>query len=165
MTQVAPGGAGPRIVISLHFPAQPGAVRSALLQVDAALQGDKVGDDLRHRTQIALAEACNNIVEHAYRDTDRADGMITLDIARDIGGLQITLRDKGGPMPLGELPGGTFPLLDADDPMLWPEGGFGWPILRSMTRAISLSRRNGQNILRFRLPAVEISGQQGQIAT
>ena len=55
-------------------------------------------------------------------------------------------------------------VLDLDDPLSLPEGGFGWPILRSMTRALSISRRNGQNILRFRLPAAEFPGAQGQNA-
>lgn len=155
---------GPRVLISLHFPAQNTAVRSALLQVDATLRTEGIDADLRNRTQIALAEACNNIVEHAYPDQRCDDPAITLDIASDRGGIQITLRDKGGPMPEGRLPGPDLPALDADDPLFLPEGGFGWPILRSMTRAISISRRNGQNILRFRLPTAEFPASKGQNA-
>lgn len=160
----ADGGVGPRALISLHFPAHDAAVRGALLRVDATLREEGIGDDLRDRTQIALAEACNNIVEHAYPYERCEDPAITLDIASDRGGIQITLRDKGGPMPDGRLPAPDFPPLDLDDPLLLPEGGFGWPILRSMTRALSISRRNGQNILRFRLPAIEMLGSQGQNA-
>lgn len=155
---------GPRSLISLYFPAQDTAVRAALLKVDAALQEEGIARDLRDRSQIALAEACNNIVEHAYPFAATDDPMITLDIAGDRGGLQITLRDRGGPMPDGQLPGNDLPLIDLEDPLSLPEGGFGWPLLRSMTRALSLSRRNGQNILRFRLPAVEYQVQARQNA-
>lgn len=157
-------GSGPRALISLHFPAQDASVRDALLRIDATLRAEGVDADLRDRTQIALAEACNNIVEHAYPYERCDDPAITVDIASDRGGIQITLRDKGGPMPDGRLPGPDLPLLDLDDPLLLPEGGFGWPILRSMTRALSISRRSGQNILRFRLPAAEHPGSKGQNA-
>ena len=155
---------GPRALISVYFPAQDAAVRAALLKVDSALREEGVDRDLRDRTQIALAEACNNIVEHAYPFGETDDPMITLDIAGDRGGLQITLRDRGGPMPDGQLPGPDLPPIDLEDPLTLPEGGFGWPLLRSMTRALSLSRRKGQNILRFRLPAVELQGPKGQNA-
>lgn len=139
-------------------------MRTALLRIDAGLQDKGIDRDLRHRAQIALAEACNNIVEHAYPFGPSGDALIVLDIARDRGGLQIALRDRGGAMPGGQMPGDDLPPLDLDDPLALPEGGFGWPILRRMTRAISLSRHNGQNILRFRLPAVEVSGRIGQNA-
>ncbi|MBF9045859.1 hypothetical protein LSUCC0031_01900 [Rhodobacterales bacterium LSUCC0031] len=155
---------GPRLLISLHFPAGPDGVRHALLTVDATLHAEGISDDLRDRTQIALAEACNNIVEHAYCDRQGDNPSITLDVASDRGGIQITLRDKGGPMPNGQLPGAVFPQIADDDPLLWPEGGFGWPILRSMARALSMSRCHGQNILRFRLPGVDDPLQSRQKA-
>jgi serine/threonine-protein kinase RsbW len=155
MIATARGAVGPRALISLHFAAQDVAVRAALLKIDAHLRSLGIDDDLRDRTQIALAEACNNIAEHAYAQDLSDDPSITLDIACDRGGIQVTLRDKGGPMPEGQLPGPDLPPLDLDDPNLLPEGGFGWPILRSMARALSLSRCNGQNILRFRLPATD----------
>jgi serine/threonine-protein kinase RsbW len=156
--------AGPRALISLCFPAQDHAVRHALLRIDTALQTKGVDRDLRHRAQIALAEACNNIVEHAYPFDTTGDALIVIDVAGDRGGLQIALRDRGGAMPGGQMPGDDLPSLDLNDPLALPEGGFGWPILRRMTRAISLSRDNGQNILRFRLPAIEVSGHTGQNA-
>jgi serine/threonine-protein kinase RsbW len=158
-------GGGQMRVISLFFPATGGAVRDALIAVDAALAAAKVESGLRERAQIALAEACNNIVEHAYATQDDArDPMITLDIAADLGGLQVILRDRGGPMPEGGLPGGELPDIDPDDPCGLPEGGWGWPLLRRMARSLSLSRRENQNILRFRLPLVETAGQTGRNA-
>ena len=85
-----------RRLVNLRFGATVDAVRDALLTVDATLAAAGAADDLRTRAQIALAEACNNIVEHAYQPPcDSADAVIVLDIAGDPGGLQITLRDKG----------------------------------------------------------------------
>lgn len=132
-------------------------MRAALVAVDARLQDRGIDRDLRDRTQIALAEACNNIVEHAYGlepPGKSADATIMLEIAHDADGLRITLRDRGLPMPEGQLPGVEWPTLDPGDPLTLPEGGFGWPLLRDMAEALCLSRRNGQNILRFQLPRV-----------
>lgn len=152
-----------RRLVNLRFGATEAAVRDALLTVDAALAAAGAADDLRTRTQIALAEACNNIVEHAYQPrADVADAVIVLDIAGDPGGIQITLRDKGRAMPEGPLPGRELPPIDPDDPASLPEGGFGWALLREMTRALSISRRNGQNILRFRLLHTDKPGHLGR---
>ncbi|MDG3041053.1 ATP-binding protein [Roseicyclus marinus] len=140
-----------RRLVNLRFAASGAAVREALMTVDATLAAAGAVEDLRMRAQIALAEACNNIVEHAYPLAPDPDAQIRLDISGDAGGLQITLRDRGRSMPEGPLPGRTFPCVDPENPDTLPEGGFGWPLLRTMTRALSISRQNGQNILRFRL--------------
>jgi len=155
MIRTMPGGRQ-SCFVSLRFDASETAVRDALLQVDAALAAGGTSQELRTRAQIALAEACNNIVEHAYRPpSDMGDKAIRLDIAGDRAGLQITLRDSGRAMPEGPLPGRELPPLDRDDVQAWPEGGFGWALLRETTRALSLSRHRGQNILRFRLPRAD----------
>jgi serine/threonine-protein kinase RsbW len=158
-------GDRPRRIISLRFPAEEGEVRGALLGVDAALAAAGVDRDLRDRTQIALAEACNNIVEHAYpAEGGGADPVITLDVAADRGGLQIALRDRGEPMPGGRVPAPDWPEVDPGDPLGLPEGGFGWPLLRGMARSLSISRQNGQNTLRFRLPMAETPSVRGRNA-
>ena len=141
-------------LISVCFCAEVGAVRAALIAVDASLQEKGIDRDLRDRAQIALAEACNNIVEHAYPVGDPIKAMFGLDIADDRGGLQFTLRDRGLPMPDGQLPGIAWPAIDPDDPLTLPEGGFGWPLLHGMAQALCLSRQSGQNILRFHLPRI-----------
>jgi serine/threonine-protein kinase RsbW len=172
-------GDRPGRIIGLRFAATRDAVRGALIAVDRALDAAGFGRELRDRTQIALAEACNNIVEHAYGAADdgagygagngagngrggtAADAVITLDVAADRGGLQVTLRDRGGAMPGGRVPVPDLPAVDPGDPLGLPEGGFGWPLLRGMARALSLSRQNGQNTLRFRLPMSETGADKG----
>jgi len=141
-------------VIRLRFAASRAAVRDAVVAVDAALAAAHVAGELRAAAQITLAEACNNIVEHAYKGDDAPGaGAITLAVAAEAGGLRVTLRDRGAPMPGGAMPGRALPRIDPDNPQGLPEGGFGWPLLRAMTRALHLSRRGGQNILTFRLSA------------
>jgi serine/threonine-protein kinase RsbW len=152
-----------RRLVNLRFAATEAAVRDALLTVDARLAAAGAAGDLRLRAQIALAEACNNIVEHAYRPLpEGVDATITLDISGDAGGLQIALRDKGRAMPEGPLPGRDLPPFDPEDPDSLPEGGFGWALLREMTRSLSISRQNGQNILRFRLLHADTPGHLGR---
>ena len=158
MTDAATAGLRRRLV-NLRFAATLCDVRAALLTVDAQLAAAGASGDLRARAQIALAEACNNIVEHAYTPPPPGvEAVIAIDIAGDPAGLQITIRDKGRAMPEGPLPGRTLPEFDPDDPANLPEGGFGWALLRGMTRSLSVSRQNGQNILRFRLLHAEMPG-------
>jgi serine/threonine-protein kinase RsbW len=148
-----------RQLVTLRIPATQTAVRDTLLSVETTLAAAGAAADLRTRTQIALAEACNNIVEHAYKPPCAvAEPIIFLDIAGDQGGVQVTLRDKGRAMPDGPLPGRELPPVDPADVQTLPEGGFGWALLRDVTRALSLSRSNGYNILRFRLLHVETPG-------
>jgi serine/threonine-protein kinase RsbW len=162
MTEPASAGLRRRLV-NLRFAATLCDVRHALLTVDAQLAEAGAPTDLRARAQIALAEACNNIVEHAYQPLPPGtEAVITLDIAGDSAGLQITIRDKGRAMPDGPLPGRDLPHVDPDDPANLPEGGFGWALLRETTRSLSISRQNGQNILRFRLLHADTPGHLGR---
>lgn len=155
MTGAAPDPA-PRRVIAVSLRASGPDVRAALLRVDAALGARQVAPDLRARAQITLAEACNNIVEHAYppRAACRDDD-IALEIASGADGLHVRLCDRGRPMKGGRPPDRAMPPFDPDDLQTLPEGGFGWPLLRGMARDLRLVRQDGWNILSFRLPAAE----------
>ena len=96
--------------------------------------------------EIALAEILNNIVEHAYEDRDT--GWITLRLSFSDRSLAATVTDAGAPMP-GNAPPQTAP-VDLDRPChALPEGGFGWGIIRSLTRDMHYERKGGRNILRI----------------
>jgi serine/threonine-protein kinase RsbW len=114
-----------------------------------------------HRTtaEVVLAEVLNNIVEHAY--ADRA-GSISVAIRQTGAGLNCLVTDEGNPMPGGQLPAGNHPAqrdgmpdlqlgdLQLDD---LPEGGFGWYLIRRLTRDLEYSRNGQQNWLSFVVPA------------
>ncbi|MDZ7905785.1 MAG: ATP-binding protein [Cypionkella sp.] len=111
-----------------------------------------LSDDLRGTAEIVMAEALNNIVEHAY-----AAGAGAIEISVDLGetGLNCTIADYGTPMPGHSLPqGAPHALNDMDD---LPEGGFGWFLIRTLAQDLQYSRIRDQNFLRFRLPAHELA--------
>ena len=59
------------------------------------------------------------------------------------------ISDTGLPMPEGQLPAGVLaPLGDFAD---LPEGGFGWHLIRSLSKDLSYRREGGRNLLSFRL--------------
>lgn len=105
-----------------------------------------VSEEQRGLSEIVLAEVLNNIVEHAYRGIS---GQIQISVARNAGVLDICIVDRGEPMPDLKLPSGELrPSLDVQD---LPEGGFGWPLIHSLTQDLHYQRVQGQNILQFRM--------------
>jgi len=96
--------------------------------------------------EIVLAEVLNNVVEHAYAEHGR--GVIELDVKREGQRLTFVIRDDGRPMPGGIAPGGIPQDLDVAEKDL-PEGGFGWFLIRELTRDLRYHRTGNRNELRF----------------
>ncbi len=102
--------------------------------------------DLADSMRLCMAEAMNNIVEHAY---DGADGrMLYAHVTLEPGRCEVQLIDEGKPMPGGILPDGTVS-FDEDEVETLPEGGFGWLLIRSQMDGIDYERREGCNVLRL----------------
>jgi serine/threonine-protein kinase RsbW len=106
--------------------------------------------------QIALAEAVNNVVEHAYRDAAPGDVNIQCSLQPDQ--LLLNIFDAGVPLPDEKLPAGkpadlSGPLEDL------PEGGFGWFLIRTLTNEIRYQRHDGSNELSLTFE-VEKDGRQ-----
>ena len=97
--------------------------------------------------ELVLAEALNNVVEHAYRD--QGHGRIEMDIAVWFNSIHCTLRDWGAPMPNGCLPPARRHAPDRLDMQALPEGGFGWALIRDMTRDLTYRRQGRMNRLSF----------------
>lgn len=119
------------------------AVRQGLARLVEALEGE--AEETVSTAEIALAEAMNNIVEHAYRDDV---GNIDVEVRSVDNSLAFKLTDKGKPMPDGTVPLGEIPEYPSD-PQKMPEGGFGWFLIHDLTSDLSYQRVDGQNELRF----------------
>ncbi|WP_151717781.1 ATP-binding protein [Gemmobacter serpentinus] len=132
--------------LTILVESDPLAVRHALvcLQEAALMQG--FAPDQRGRIEIVLAEALNNIVEHAYAGTT---GQIRLELSLRPEGLLCQLRDSGCPLPDLQLPPGQLAAFDDCD---LPEGGFGWFLIRTLTADLCYRRDEGQNELCFLVP-------------
>lgn len=103
--------------------------------------------DAAEMLRLCLAEALNNIVEHAY---DGAEGKpIYANVALSRGAYEVTLIDEGKPMPGGMVPEGSGPEFNEDVLEDLPEGGFGWMLIRSEMDNIAYERREGCNVLRL----------------
>lgn len=127
----------------------PEAVRSTLAQarLDLAQQGSSA--EALGPCELVLAEALNNIVEHAYGE--QPGGTIQVQLCLDAESLHVQIEDSGFEMPDGALPNGELSSLDVETDDL-PEGGFGWFLIRSMTDHLRYRRKDGVNYLNFSVP-------------
>lgn len=107
----------------------------------------------RGTVEIALAEALNNIVEHAYQpDADGSPGTITLTLSIGPTNLSCELRDEGVALPGLAPPAASAPDVTGPRETL-PEGGFGWSLIRALTARLYYLRDGAENrlILHFDL--------------
>jgi len=135
--------------ICLGFPAADAEVSRSLRRVRQLLAEMGLPDDGISRVELVLAEALNNVVEHACARHRQAQ--VHLDIRRDGGHLDCLIRDSGAPLSATALPRGrkADPSARRED---LPEGGFGWMLIRSLTDEISYRREGARNHLSLRIP-------------
>lgn len=107
-----------------------------------ALAGSKAAP-LRDDVEIVLAEAVNNIVEHAYDGL--SFGALALRISLSRQSLRIDLIDWGRPLPNLAIPTGHAP-----DPESLSEGGYGWLLIRSLVSTLDYDRHADTNRLSLR---------------
>ena len=136
-------GRTPQQATRIVIPSDPLAIRHGLKSLFESLLLRNLTQANRGKAEIVLAEALNNIVEHAYAD---ATGEIELTIRLNRHGLNCRIVDHGAPMPNGTLPSGTLMPTDA-----LPEGGFGWHLIRALADNLNYARVADQNELTFLL--------------
>ncbi len=147
-----PASAEMPLLIRQTLASSPVCVRAALARTMASLRGLRLTPDCAATVELVLAETLNNVVEHAYGSGP--PGPIEMSIWLDRGpapALFCLICDHGAPMPDGTPPSGRRALLDVplDD---MPEGGFGWFLIRSLTRDLDYVRLAGCNRLSFLVP-------------
>jgi len=133
----------PQPDLRLEIDSTPLAVRAALSQVLGHRLTTGLAPHRRGDLELVLAEVLNNIVEHAYA---QGQGTILLELGARPGGLQCRVQDWGHAMPGGALPAGQLAARLPDD---LPEGGFGWHLIRCLTRDLSYARIGGSNVVTF----------------
>jgi serine/threonine-protein kinase RsbW len=120
------------------------AVRAALAESRDKLAAMGISLDMLGAIELVLAEALNNVAEHAYAQMEA--GALSIRVQRQDQALHIHLRDNGHPLPDGKLPDGHLPESNGPRDSL-PEGGFGWFLIRNMTEFIEYHREGDQNHL------------------
>lgn len=125
------------------------AVRQALKEFLAALDELNLDTDELGTIELVLAETLNNIVEHAYPQT-QTSGPIELNCRHQTDGLHIEIRDNGAEMPDGKLPPGMLAPIEGPEDDL-PEGGFGWFLIQHLAKDLVYTRLEDENLLKLRL--------------
>ncbi|WP_289043077.1 ATP-binding protein [uncultured Aliiroseovarius sp.] len=132
--------------MKLVFLADPLAVRQALKASMTGLARLHLTADERGMIEIVLAEVLNNVVEHAYGQD--AQGIIELQIKRAGDQLHFTVLDDGVPLSDGNIP--QTPRQSLSGPVSHlPEGGFGWSLIKELTRDLRYMHRSNRNKLVF----------------
>ncbi len=133
---------------SVTITSENNAVREGLSQLLNMEPLSGLSENSRGTFEIVLAEALNNVVEHAYSN---APGTILVGVDHLPPILRVSVYDQGLPMPDGQLPKGELkPLVEGEE---LPEGGFGWFLIRTLTLDLEYERDGGFNKLRFVVPA------------
>lgn len=126
-------------------------MRRALSRFATFLTRNKVPAPVVELAELLVAEALNNVVEHAYPEAKaRPFRMAAL---LKPGWIAVTLEDSGVVLQGIAFPGPkdqpTTRLTRIND---LPEGGYGWRLLNDHCLNISYTRTNGRNRLCLLLP-------------
>jgi len=143
------GAVDTSIVVDESFPADFRWVRRWVQRTIDALSELGLPQDDLSSVEIVLAEALNNVVEHAY-PKDKA-GDMRLVVRRRANSLMVEISDSGRAMPKGRAPLGNHPMTEFDQHDAMPEGGYGWFLIREIVRDLVYDRRDDQNLLLFRI--------------
>ncbi len=131
---------GPDTRFDHCFAAQAIEVRQVLTRLRRASVLRGLPAEAVDSCELVLAEAMNNIVEHAYGG---GDGALRLTLLRGRHHVICRLLDQGRPLPGLALPPARLPAQD-DSPA---EGGYGWFLIHSLSQRLHYRRADGMNRL------------------
>lgn len=134
--------------VEIALQSEETAVRDALGRLLVALDPLELDVEEAGTVELVLAEALNNIVEHAYPTGSRGPIWIKCKHRRD--GLHLRIVDEGEMMPDGQLPIGMAQDVDVDV-MDLPDGGFGWFLIKDLAKDVTYHRIGQLNQLELRL--------------
>jgi serine/threonine-protein kinase RsbW len=148
------------LIAQLAFPATFGDVRDALADLMSGPILADVSEDDKGTAELVLAEAMNNIVEHAYADT--SEGIITLTMWQSEGEVACRITDRGAALPNETMPAGILAERSEGDDL--PEGGFGWYLIRTLSRDLRYVRLGTLNELTFVLGGEQSSSMDHTVS-
>lgn len=117
------------LLLSLSFDARPDRMKLVRPSVAAAARSCGFGSEATDDIVLAVAEACQNIILHAYRG--REPGKIDLALYRHLNGIMVRLRDYAPPVDAGRIRPRD---LDEVKP-----GGLGTHFIRSLMDTVEYS--------------------------
>jgi anti-sigma regulatory factor (Ser/Thr protein kinase) len=127
----------------LTIPGRLDAIESACEFVEAGAQAAGFDESTSYACQLAVAEACENIVIHGYGR--QAAGDIRIQVSAAPGDLTVRLEDSAPPFNPARPPNEQE--WDQHDP---PVGGLGLHIIHRVMDRVSYARRAGCNRLTMR---------------
>lgn len=129
--------------ISLEVPAHLDEIHPICEAVQQAAQEAGFDDRTAYACQLAVSEACENIVVHGYGR--QAEGTIRANLESEPGNLRIHLTDRAPPFNPAQVQAG--PPVPPEDP---PAGGLGLYILHRVMDEVAYERNAGENRLTLR---------------
>jgi anti-sigma regulatory factor (Ser/Thr protein kinase) len=142
--------------VRLTLPARPENVTLARQVLAGVAEGLDIEEELLADINIAVTEACNNVVLHAYPD---GDGTTEVTITSVLDQLMITVRDQGtgvNPFPVEAEPAtgpgaaGAAAAAAADDPDAPAPLGFGFAMMSSLSDQFGINSGAGGTEVRMR---------------
>ena len=125
----------------LVVPARYDRIKQVCDFVEAAADGAGLDETSKFHCQMAVDEACTNIIEHGYEGEDR--GQIEAVCSAAPGVLRIELRDQARPFDINKVPEPRLnvPLEEST------VGGLGVHFIKKMMDEVTFSREIGTNRL------------------
>ncbi len=142
------GGFGKNtMLLDLEFESDFLSVREAVISARDVLTHRQIGCEHVTKIELAVAEALNNVVEHAYKET--CDGMICMKVEQSGKSIIVSVMDHGLPFPSDKLSvNEPVPVGVALSDI--PEGGFGWYFIRTIAENVNHRRsKDGINHLQM----------------
>lgn len=121
------------------------AVTSVVAGMEIWLKNNGLDDEQTAEVCLVVAEALNNVVEHAYRYAE--DGDIHINLAIEGNRLVVNIDDFGPEFSIPGAQSQADPSRQALDAL--PEGGFGWNLIHMLTDKVHLKRKAGRNHLQM----------------
>lgn len=120
-------------------------VRNVDAVLEELLHTENVEPEEAYAARLAVTEALNNVIEHAYEECEGHPISVSQSLEGD--SLTVAIHDWGNPTPDGTLGPRSLPTFDMDDPESFPEGGWGLFLIQSHMDSVEYARDGERNTL------------------